>query len=104
LLQAGRRDGAGTGSLTPAAEWPGAAGHADRRRGGMNLFRRRGLPGVGCFFLAVLAMARFSLAGATLGTWSLTAWKADRIYSGDGIPTDQIDRDHLEVAVIPVRS
>ena len=38
------------------------------------------------FLLPLLAMARFSLEGAKLGTWSVTAWKQIASYQGTGVP------------------
>ncbi len=38
------------------------------------------------FLLPLLAMLRFSLEGATLGTWSLKAWRQIASYKGSGIP------------------
>ncbi len=41
----------------------------------------------GAFFLIpLLAMLRFSLEGAKLGTWSLSAWRQIASYQGSGIP------------------
>jgi putative spermidine/putrescine transport system permease protein len=58
-----------------------------RRRRRLNAFRYVVFTVFGLFFLVpLLAMARFSLEGATLGTWSLTAWKQIASYSGTGIP------------------
>ena len=65
------------------------------RRSGMHARRRRRLNGFryvvftvfGAFFLLpLLAMLRFSLEGATLGTWSVTAWRQIASYQGSGIP------------------
>jgi putative spermidine/putrescine transport system permease protein len=38
------------------------------------------------FLLPLLAMARFSLEGAKLGTWSVTAWRQIASYQNTGIP------------------
>ena len=38
------------------------------------------------FILPPLAMVRFSLEGAKLGTWSVTAWRQITSYQGSGIP------------------
>jgi putative spermidine/putrescine transport system permease protein len=38
------------------------------------------------FILPPLAMLRFSLEGAKLGTWSVTAWRQIASYQGSGIP------------------
>ena len=75
-------------SETPAAESAGRPqGMQARRRRRLNLFRYVVFTLFGLFFLVpLLAMARFSLEGATLGTWSLTAWKQIASYSGTGIP------------------
>jgi putative spermidine/putrescine transport system permease protein len=59
---------------------------ASRRRR-LNLFRYVVFTVFGLFFLLpLLAMARFSLEGAKLGTWSLTAWRQIASYQGSGIP------------------
>ena len=75
-------------SETPAAESAGRPrGMQARRRRRLNLFRYVVFTVFGLFFLLpLLAMARFSLEGAKLGTWSLTAWKQIASYSGTGIP------------------
>ena len=58
-----------------------------RRRRRLNLFRYVVFTVFGLFFLLpLLAMVRFSLEGAKLGTWSVTAWTADRVLPGDGHP------------------
>jgi putative spermidine/putrescine transport system permease protein len=58
-----------------------------RRRRRLNLFRYVVFTVFGLFFLLpLLAMARFSLEGAKLGTWSLTAWKQIASYQGTGVP------------------
>jgi len=58
------------------------------RRRRLNLFRYVVFTLFGLFFaLPLLAMARFSLEGAKLGTWSLTAWRQIASYtSSEGIP------------------
>jgi putative spermidine/putrescine transport system permease protein len=73
---------------TPAP--PAAAGqrgmHARRRRR-LNIFRYVVFTLFGAFFvLPLLAMFRYSLEGAKLGTWSVTAWKQIASYQGSGIP------------------
>ena len=60
--------------------------HAGRRRR-LNVFRYVVFPVFGLFFLLpLLAMLRFSLEGAKLGTWSLTAWRQIASYQNTGIP------------------
>ena len=73
---------------TPApAEAAGQRGMHGRRRRRLNIFRYVVFTVFGLFFLVpLLAMARFSLEGATLGTWSLTAWKQIASYQGTGVP------------------
>lgn len=58
------------------------------RRRRLNLFRYAVFIVFGLFFaLPLLAMARFSLEGAKLGTWSLKAWRQIASYtSSEGIP------------------
>ena len=75
-------------SETPAAESAGRPrGMQARRRRRLNLFRYVVFTVFGLFFLVpLLAMARFSLEGAKLGTWSLTAWKQIASYQGTGVP------------------
>jgi len=75
-------------SETPAAESAGRPrGMQARRRRRLNLFRYVVFTVFGLFFLLpLLAMARFSLEGAKLGTWSLTAWKQIASYQGTGVP------------------
>ena len=75
-------------SETPAAESAGRPrGMQARRRRRLNLFRYVVFTVFGLFFLVpLLAMARFSLEGPTLGTWSLTAWKQIASYQGTGVP------------------
>jgi putative spermidine/putrescine transport system permease protein len=75
-------------SETPAAASAGRPrGMQARRRRRLNLFRYVVFTVFGLFFLLpLLAMARFSLEGATLGTWSLTAWKQIASYQGTGVP------------------
>ncbi len=67
-----------------------AAGVSARRRRRLNAFRYLVFTVFGLFFaLPLLAMARFSLEGAKLGTWSLTAWSQIASYQGTqavGIP------------------
>jgi len=60
--------------------------HAGRRRR-LNIFRYVAFVVFGLFFLLpLLAMLRFSLEGAKLGTWSVTAWKQIASYQGEGVP------------------
>jgi putative spermidine/putrescine transport system permease protein len=59
---------------------------ASRRRR-LNIFRYVVFTVFGLFFLLpLLAMARFSLEGSTLGTWSVTGWKQIASYQNTGIP------------------
>jgi len=59
---------------------------ASRRRR-LNIFRYVVFTVFGLFFLLpLLGLARFSLEGATLGTWSLTGWKQIASYQNTGIP------------------
>jgi len=68
----------------PAKRPPGM--QAGRRRR-LNIFRYVVFTVFGAFFLLpLLAMLRFSLEGANLGTWSVTAWKQIASYQGSGIP------------------
>ncbi len=64
------------------------AGMQAGRRRRLNLFRYVVFTVFGVFFaLPLLAMARFSLEGAKLGTWSFTAWRQIASYtSSEGIP------------------
>jgi putative spermidine/putrescine transport system permease protein len=80
-------------ALTSVGETPIAA--PAQRSGGMQAGRRRRLNAFryvvftlfGAFFLIpLLAMLRFSLEGAKLGTWSLSAWRQIASYQGSGIP------------------
>ncbi len=75
-------------SETPAAESAGRPrGMQARRRRRLNLFRYVVFTVFGLFFLLpLLALARFSLEGSKLGTWSLTAWKQIASYQGTGVP------------------
>jgi putative spermidine/putrescine transport system permease protein len=58
-----------------------------RRRRRLNVFRYAVFTVFGLFFVVpLLAMGRFSLEGAKLGTWSLTAWRQIASYQGSGIP------------------
>jgi putative spermidine/putrescine transport system permease protein len=62
-------------------------GMQTRRRRRLNAFRYVVFTVFGLFFaLPLLAMLRFSLEGAKLGTWSITAWKEIASYQGSGIP------------------
>jgi len=57
------------------------------RRRRLNVFRYVVFTVFGLFFLLpLLAMLRFSLEGAKLGTWSLTAWRQIASYQNTGIP------------------
>jgi putative spermidine/putrescine transport system permease protein len=74
-------------------ETPGAAsagrpsGMQVRRRRRLNVFRYIVFTVFGLFFaVPLLAMARFSLEGAKLGTWSLTAWREIASFQNSGIP------------------
>jgi putative spermidine/putrescine transport system permease protein len=90
-------------SETPAAAPAGRpGGMQSRRRRRLNIFRYLVFTVFGLFFaLPLLAMARFSLEGPKLGTWSLTAWRQIASYQGSGIPplSSAIDIT-LELAVI----
>jgi putative spermidine/putrescine transport system permease protein len=69
---------------TPASR-PG--GMQARRRRRLNLFRYVVFTVFGLFFvLPLLAMARFSLEGTKLGTWSLTAWREITSFQSAGVP------------------
>ncbi len=58
-----------------------------RRRRRLNIFRYVVFTVFGLFFaVPLLAMARFSLEGAKLGTWSLTAWRQITSFQSSGIP------------------
>ncbi len=58
-----------------------------RRRRRLNAFRYVVFTVFGLFFiLPLLAMARFSLEGATLGSWSLSGWRQIASYQNTGIP------------------
>jgi len=95
-------------AITSVGETPLAApakrpvGMQGRRRRRLNLFRYVVFTVFGLFFLLpLLALARWSLEGAKLGSWSLTAWRQIASYSNEGIPplisTVEIT---LELAVI----
>jgi putative spermidine/putrescine transport system permease protein len=80
-------------AVTSLGETPIAAparrpsGMQASRRRRLNLFRYVVFTVFGLFFLLpLLAMARFSLEGAKLGTWSVTAWRQIASYQGSGIP------------------
>jgi putative spermidine/putrescine transport system permease protein len=86
--------------LAASAKRP--AGMQARRRRRLNLFRYVVFTVFGLFFvLPLLAMIRWSLEGAKLGSWSVTAWRQIASYSNEGIPplisTVEIT---LELAVI----
>ena len=73
---------------TPAAASAGRPGGMQvRRRRRLNVFRYVVFTLFGLFFaVPLLAMARFSLEGAKLGTWSLTAWRQIADFQNSGIP------------------
>jgi putative spermidine/putrescine transport system permease protein len=73
---------------TPAADSASRPrGMQARRRRRLNLFRYVVFTVFGLFFVVpLLAMGRFSLQGAKLGTWSVTAWRQIASYQGSGIP------------------
>jgi putative spermidine/putrescine transport system permease protein len=75
-------------SETPAAAPAGRpSGMQARRRRRLNVFRYLVFTVFGLFFiLPLLAMLRFSLEGAKLGTWSLTAWRQIASFQGTGVP------------------
>ena len=75
-------------SETPAAAPAGRpSGMQVRRRRRLNAFRYVVFTVFGLFFLLpLLAMARFSLEGAKLGTWSLSAWRQIASFQGTGVP------------------
>ena len=88
---------------TPITAPPGRPrGMQARRRKRLNLFRYVVFTLFGLFFaLPLLAMARFSLEGSKLGTWSLTAWRQIASYQGSGIPPlSSAIEITLELAVI----
>ncbi len=95
-------------AITSVGETPLAApakrpvGMQGRRRRRLNLFRYVVFTVFGLFFLLpLLALARWSLEGAKVGSWSLTSWRQIASYSNEGIPplisTVEIT---LELAVI----
>ena len=73
---------------TPAAAPAGRpSGMQVRRRRRLNVFRYVVFTVFGLFFaVPLLAMARFSLEGPKLGTWSLTAWRQIASFQNSGIP------------------
>jgi putative spermidine/putrescine transport system permease protein len=75
-------------SETPAAAPAGRpSGMQARRRRRLNVFRYLVFTVFGLFFiLPLLAMLRFSLEGAKLGTWSLSAWRQIASFQGTGVP------------------
>jgi putative spermidine/putrescine transport system permease protein len=75
-------------SETPAAASAGRPrGMQVRRRRRLNAFRYVVFTLFGLFFIVpLLAMARFSLEGSKLGTWSLTAWRQIASFQNSGIP------------------
>jgi putative spermidine/putrescine transport system permease protein len=71
--------------IAPPARVP--RGMQSRRRRRLNAFRYVVFTLFGLFFiLPPLAMVRFSLEGAKLGTWSVAAWRQIASYQGSGIP------------------
>jgi putative spermidine/putrescine transport system permease protein len=79
--------------VTALGETPLAApakrprGMQARRRRRLNVFRYVAFTVFGLFFLLpLLAMARFSLEGVKLGTWSLTSWRQIASYTNSGTP------------------
>jgi len=88
---------------TPAAASAGRPrGMQAGRRRRLNIFRYVVFTVFGLFFLVpLLAMLRFSLEGATLGTWSLSAWRQIASYQNSGIPPRLSSIEiTLELAVI----
>src|ERR1022692_2211963 len=80
-------------AITALGETPDAAsashprGMQSRRRRRLNLFRYVVFTVFGLFFvMPLLAMARFSLEGTKLGTWSLLAWRDITSFQSSGIP------------------
>jgi putative spermidine/putrescine transport system permease protein len=80
-------------AVTSVGETPAPAAAARPR--GMQAGRKRRLNTYryvvftifGLFFLLpMLAMLRFSLEGAKLGTWSVAAWKQIASFQGEGVP------------------
>lgn len=70
----------------PAAASRPRGMHASRKRR-LNAFRYVVFTIFGLFFLLpMLAMLRFSLEGAKLGTWSVKAWEQIASYQGEGVP------------------
>jgi putative spermidine/putrescine transport system permease protein len=75
------------GETPIAAPAPRPRGMQASRRRKLNLFRYVVFAIFGLFFLLpLLAMARFSLEGSTLGTWSVSGWKQIASYQNTGIP------------------
>ncbi len=71
--------------IAPSAGRP--RGMQSRRRRRLNVFRYVVFTVFGLFFIVpLLALARFSLEGPTLGTWSLSAWRQIASFQGSGIP------------------
>src|SRR6202167_3551722 len=71
----------------PAASASHPSGMQARRRRRLNVFRYVVFTVFGVFFvLPLLALARFSLEGAKLGTWSLLAWRQITDFQSSGIP------------------
>jgi putative spermidine/putrescine transport system permease protein len=75
------------GETPLAAPDKGPRGMQAGRRRRLNIFRYTVFTIFGLFFLLpLLGLARFSLEGATLGTWSVTPWKQIASYQNTGIP------------------
>ena len=75
------------GETPMAAPAKRPAGMQTRRRRRLNLFRYVVFIVFGLFFaLPLLSMARWSLEGDKLGTWSVTAWRQIASYTNSGIP------------------
>ena len=88
----------GETSLSGPAKSPRGMQAGRRRR--LNLFRYLVFAVFGLFFiLPLLAMLRFSLEGAQLGTWSLAAWKEIVSYPGPPPLLSSVEIT-LELAVI----
>ena len=74
-------------SETPTTSAGRPRGMQARRRRRLNAFRYVVFIVLGLFFvLPLLALLRFSLEGAKLGTWSGTAWRQIASYQNTGIP------------------
>jgi len=74
-------------SETPATSAGRPRGMQARRRRRLKAIRNVVFTVMGLFFiLPLLALLRFSLEGARLGTWSATAWREIASYQNTGIP------------------